>query len=243
MPENENISIEALFKCALDLVCVASSGRHFLKTSPSWTSLLGWTEEELLATPILDFVHPKDRDDTIVAMSDLSKGQPVIDFENRFRDKEGEYHWLQWRGHCEENNPHIVYAVAREITEAKTRELRASNDIHLLEMAEQTARVGHWHLDATTGHLHWSNEVFKIYGRKPHKSNITLDDFIDGFVGKDQKTLWSLIQQATHDGSEINTELNLLRSDGQIRIVVVRAALRQWKEWKRTSIKKMSVSR
>ncbi|MDV7338224.1 PAS domain-containing protein [Terasakiella sp. A23] len=216
-------SLEALFEHAIDLLCVAGKDGYLQKVNPAWQKLLGYSEDELLSTPFLDLVHDEDLGRTINAMSALGTGQKVVDIENRYRTKSGNYVWLQWRTHTADDETGTIYAVARDITSAKNREIRAENDIRLLEMAESTARVGHWHLDTSSGFLQWSNEVFNIYGRKANKANITLDDFIDAFVGDDQNRIWQLIESAIQDGKEINTEARLLRSDGSISNVALRA--------------------
>jgi len=223
MTSNERNTLDVLFEHSHDLLCVSGTDGRFRKLSKSWSLQLGWSLDELLSKPFMEFVHPEDRYATTKVMERLIQGKSIIDFENRYLAKNGEYHWLQWRSHVEPQDPTAIFNIARDTTESKLREIRASNDIALLEMAEQTARVGHWRLDTTNGHLEWSNEVFNIYGRKANKASITLDDFIDAFSAEHRKKLWVLIQNAVQNGTEIDTELNLIRADGVERIVVVRA--------------------
>jgi len=223
MSSSEQNTLDILFEHSLDLLCIAGIDGRFRRLSQSWTQQLGWSKDELLSKSSTDMIHPEDRGPTVDALKRLINGKRVIDFENRYLSKTGQYHWLQWRAYIEPNDPTAIFAIARDITQTKQREIRASNDISLLEMAEQTARVGHWRLDTANGHLEWSNEVFNIYGRKANKANITLDDFIDAFSSQDRKKLWSLIQNAVQNGTQIEAELNLIRQDGEQRIVVVRA--------------------
>jgi PAS domain S-box-containing protein len=71
--------------------------------------------------PFLEFVHPDDKDSTLEALDQLSRGEPVIYFENRYRCKDGSYKWLAWTSMPvpEEN---ATYAVARDITRRKRSE-------------------------------------------------------------------------------------------------------------------------
>lgn len=216
-------TLEALYEYALDLLCVAGTDGYLKQVNPAWKETLGYDEDELLAQPFMNFIHAEDHASTLLALEDLSYGKKVVDFENRYKAKDGTYVWLQWRAHVKKEEPELIYAVARDVTKAKSRHMREQNDIRLLEMAEMTARVGHWHLDISSGFLQWSQEVFNIYGRKPNKAHITLDDFIDAFFGEDQARLWGLIQEAIQDGKEIDTEARLLRNDGAISNVVIRA--------------------
>ena len=45
-----------------DLICIAGIAEGFFKyVNPAWQNALGYTPEELLSRPFLDFIHPDDR--------------------------------------------------------------------------------------------------------------------------------------------------------------------------------------
>ncbi|WP_373710471.1 hypothetical protein, partial [Escherichia coli] len=44
---------------------------------------------------------------------DLQQGEPTLRFENRFRGKDGDYHWFSWTAVPEGD---LLYCVARDIT-------------------------------------------------------------------------------------------------------------------------------
>jgi Histidine kinase len=50
----------------------------------------------MMARPFLDFVHPDDRADTAAQMGRIASGPAAIDYENRFRGKDGADRRLQW---------------------------------------------------------------------------------------------------------------------------------------------------
>lgn len=223
MTTDLDISFEEIFNNTVDMMCVANLDGYFLKISPSWTRILGWTRDELLSRPFLDFVHSDDISQTIQVIERLQKDNEIVDFENRYRTKSGGYVWMQWRAHADEQDANIIYATARDVTQAKYRDFRIANDIRLLELAEQTAKVGHWNLDRQSGLLDWSNEVYSILNRRPNQRTITLDDFLDAFQQRDGRTLWHAIDRATQSGQEIDLELNLNNNDASGRTVIVRA--------------------
>ena len=77
-----------------DMLGVASANGYFERTNPAWQTILGWSEAEIAATPVLDFVHPDDVDATRAALAQLGNSIPVLRFENRYRTKTGNYRWL-----------------------------------------------------------------------------------------------------------------------------------------------------
>jgi PAS domain S-box-containing protein len=56
---------ERFFNLVPDMACIASTDGYFKKINPAWQKTLGYTEQELLSAPFLDFVHPDDRDATM----------------------------------------------------------------------------------------------------------------------------------------------------------------------------------
>ena len=64
--------------------------------NPSWSRILGWSTEELLEKPWLEFVHPDDKVQTENAKSTIVEGQEVYQFENRYICKDGTVRWLSW---------------------------------------------------------------------------------------------------------------------------------------------------
>jgi PAS domain S-box-containing protein len=107
-----------LFDLALDMLCIGSLDGYFKLVNPAWEKVLGHSAEELTSRPWLDFVHPDDLEATIREGKKLQAGAHVIRFRNRYRDKEGAYHWLSWMA-TPDIESGTIYAVARDITEAK----------------------------------------------------------------------------------------------------------------------------
>jgi diguanylate cyclase (GGDEF)-like protein/PAS domain S-box-containing protein len=119
------------FEMSNDLLVEASLDGWFVRLSEGWEASLGWTREELMARPFREFVHPEDREPTAVHADALDR-QPgeVLDFENRYRAKDGSYRWLSWRARSDGERK---YAVARDITDRK--HLAQEREALLLQLA------------------------------------------------------------------------------------------------------------
>lgn len=106
--------LERFFSVNLDLLCIADTDGNFLKVNSEWINVLGYSREYLEKSKFLDFVHPDDIPNTLEAMSKLSQQHEVVDFVNRYRAKNDEYRYIEWRSH-----PYgkIIYAAARDITD------------------------------------------------------------------------------------------------------------------------------
>lgn len=110
--------LDTLFQLSMDMLCVAGVDGYFKQINPAFETVLKFSREELLSHSFLEFVHPDDREGTMEAVGQLAKGLPVVDFQNRYRDKDGSWHWLAWRSTPLAERG-LIYAVARDITDQK----------------------------------------------------------------------------------------------------------------------------
>jgi two-component system, cell cycle sensor histidine kinase and response regulator CckA len=122
-----------LFEQAIDLMCVAGTDGYFKELSASWTKVLGWTLEELTASPFIRLIHPDDVEATLAAGTRLQEGAAVTVFQNRYLHKNGSYRRLSWNAVLDASTQRIL-GVARDVTElVATREaLEASEAAYKL---------------------------------------------------------------------------------------------------------------
>ena len=114
----ERAIIERFFTLSLDLMCVAGVDGYFKRVSPAFDAL-GYERDEWLARPFVEFVHPDDRAAVLAEVAKLATGQATVDFETRYRCKDGSYRWLSWT--CAPDGE-TLYAIARDVTDARANQ-------------------------------------------------------------------------------------------------------------------------
>jgi PAS domain-containing protein len=67
--------LNRIFTLSSDLITVADFDGHFTRVNPAGEQILGYTEEELLARPYLDLVHPDDRERTVAEADAIGHGR------------------------------------------------------------------------------------------------------------------------------------------------------------------------
>ncbi|HRX67255.1 MAG TPA: PAS domain S-box protein [Tenuifilaceae bacterium] len=102
------------FNLTLDLLCIANIEGYFVRVNNSWERILGYKPEELENRSFFDFIHPEDINPTKGAVKNLANQEQVINFVNRYKNKNGDWHYLEWRS---QPIGDLIYAAAREITE------------------------------------------------------------------------------------------------------------------------------
>jgi PAS domain S-box-containing protein len=110
--------LEGIFNMSLDLLCISGTDGYFKRVNPAFERTLGYTSEELLSKPIVDFVHPDDRGRTRQVEQSLAFGNEIVQFENRYIRRDGAERWLQWSARSVPDEG-LNYAAARDVTDSR----------------------------------------------------------------------------------------------------------------------------
>jgi diguanylate cyclase (GGDEF)-like protein/PAS domain S-box-containing protein len=109
------------FELARDLFCTASFDGYLTHLNGAWEQQLGWSREELMSKPFIEFVHPDDRAGTEEEAARLATGDATVSFLNRYRTKDGGWRWIEWNSTADQE-ARTIYAAARDVTERRTAE-------------------------------------------------------------------------------------------------------------------------
>ncbi len=157
---------DRLFNFSIDMLCIADFDGYIKQVNPSWSKALGWTEDELLKKPWLEFVHPDDRQRTVSASEQLIFGQSVDSLENRFLCKDGSYRWLSWHTFSLQKEE-LIFSVIRDITLQKQSEEALRESEERFKMAEEAANFGLWDWNIKTGEVYFSPQYYNMLGYEP----------------------------------------------------------------------------
>ena len=109
-----------IFNLSSDMIGVFTTEGDLLQFNPSWEKVLGYTTKELLDLGWTQLVHPDDVEKTNKEVGKQLKGNPVVNFVNRYKHKDGSYRTLEWQATFAKEG--IVHASARDITERNQME-------------------------------------------------------------------------------------------------------------------------
>jgi PAS domain S-box-containing protein len=110
-------AVERFFELSLDMHVISSPDGYFKHVSDSAPDILGWSVEEIVGRPFLDFVHPEDHAATLREVErQVRSGEKVLYFENRYRHKDGSWRVLAWKSIPADG---LMYATARDVTDWK----------------------------------------------------------------------------------------------------------------------------
>jgi PAS domain S-box-containing protein len=133
--------LSRIYTQSTDMIGVVSTS-HFMRVNPAFEQILGYTEHEILAMPFAQLIHPDDLKATMMEVERLTReARPAIEFENRYRCKDGSYRWIEWN-----STPYVngaSYVIGRDITERYTtqEQIRALNAELEQRVIERTAQL------------------------------------------------------------------------------------------------------
>jgi PAS domain S-box-containing protein len=109
--------IEALFDLSPDLLCFINSNGYFIKVNKAFKDALGYSKEELLSKPFINFIDPYNWEATNQQVIALARNESVLQFENRYHCLDGSYKWFSWNAFQLPDK--TCFASARDITHFK----------------------------------------------------------------------------------------------------------------------------
>ncbi len=182
---NERMKLEKLFNYSLDLICIAGIDGYFKKVNPMFNEVLGWTQEELLKTPFIDLIHEEDIAKTNIEVEKLAKGERTLNFENRYRKKNGEYVIINWIANPDADTGEL-FCIGRDITER----------VRILEELEQAKLVAEKSLKIKDEFL--SNMSHEI--RTPLNAIMGFNDLLRGSeLNSEQKKHVDIVKVASQN--------------------------------------------
>jgi PAS domain S-box-containing protein len=146
---------DRMWQLSTDLMLVADLQGRIVSVNPAWTSLLGWSETELVGASFPDLVHPDDRQATIDELARLGHGETTFRFENRYLRKNGGHVYLSWSAVPAGEH---VHAVGRDITAEKEQAEALREAESALQQAQKMEAIG----SLTGGVAHDFNNLLQV---------------------------------------------------------------------------------
>ncbi|MGE5944157.1 MAG: PAS domain S-box protein, partial [Flavobacteriales bacterium] len=144
---------KALVQEGSDLIAILDVDGNYKYVSPTSLPILGFTPEVFLGKSPFEFIHPEDIEKTMQSLGKIANQNRVAVEPFRFKNKDGEWHWIETVLTNMLDNPSIegIVANSRDITSQKNEEQRLklmesvvtyTNDAVLITEAEPQDEPG-----------------------------------------------------------------------------------------------------
>lgn len=170
--ESKNLQYEAsrantLFETIQEPAVIATFNGYFTKVNPAFCELLGYTADELLTTPYLEFISAEDRQFSIAGNKRYLSGKPsTVNSENTYITKDGKRIILNWIA-VPDYEQELLYATARNVSKERAYEQHILESEAELKRTLRIAQLGSWSMRGLWGDESWNYETRIIFDVGP----------------------------------------------------------------------------
>jgi two-component system cell cycle sensor histidine kinase/response regulator CckA len=188
-------------------------------------TVLGWTSDELQGKDWFSTCVPermrdsmRDRFAALMRVNRVNTGNVTI--ENPVVTKAGDERLIEWRNSVLRDDLGGAIGVISSGTDITDR-TQAVADVRTAEermrFALESAEVGIWDMDYTTGLLSWSPTLERQYGLAPGAFDGTYKTFVEFIHPDDRAAVLQAISRAAQAGTDFSLHHRVIRPDGTVR--------------------------
>ena len=203
----------ALIENVGDIVTLLDRDANIIYQSSAMWDVLGYGPEPFFGMPVVEGVHPEDRERVASQLRKCAETPNWISIENfRLPHKDGSWRWMETRAKNQLDNENIraILCISRDVTNSRRLE-------HQLREAERLARFGHWRWAKGAPSPDWSEGVAKILDRTAAEMPTSGDWYVDLVHPDDRNTLLSQFIDAFETRETILCITRFLAGDGTYR--------------------------
>ena len=242
-PEFTDENLDTIFLLSESFLCISDTKNTLQFFNPSFSRVLGYSSDELLAKPISDFLHPIDKKESKQQSRDKT---PFCNYENRYRCKDGSIRTIRWTSHTKHDRQYAVgndvteqrrieqeirradqHASSRELDEAKLYTARQSSFISELSHEIRNPLSGIMGLAEAC-----SEQMLSLRALLNDQQNGTtttqLNVDVDALVSDIQESLVSITACGEYQRSILNDNLDIVKiSEGKFELASLSFDLKQ----------------
>ncbi len=207
-------------------VIVSSSGDAIISKSLSgvvlsWNRgaerLFGYAAGEMIGHPMRRIIPHESQDEETRILDTIRRGEVIAPYESVRVGKDGRRIHVAVSVSPIRNAKGIVVGastIAHDVTERRWQnELLGKNEARL-RLALKSARAGAWDYDLTRRELHWSAEMFSLYGLDPAGGTPERESLTRQIVPSHRKRARIEFARAMLKGGSFTLEFPIIRPDG-----------------------------
>ncbi|MBO9710373.1 MAG: PAS domain S-box protein [Caulobacter sp.] len=198
------------FENSHDLFAVVVEGR-FVAVNPAWTRVTGWTAEELIGRPTLNFVHADSHADFLEASRRI-RALGEANHRLRVSCKDGGWVWLENQSRLGPNGEMV--GTLRDVTAEVARRAELATARHTRELLASAAGIGVWSYEPLEQRVEWSRDILAATGLSP-EDVARPEGFYARLDDGERDDLRALFERAIRTGEGGSFEHRLRGADDQ----------------------------
>jgi PAS domain S-box-containing protein len=191
--------------------------------NPFFEKLTGWRLDEIKGHDWFSLVIPAQDRDRIRALFDkATDNEPTRGYISPIITRSGESRDIEWHDQTIQGAAGRVtslLAIGIDVTQRQRAEIAVRNSEARLKEAQRLARIGNWELDHRSGHLHWSEEVFRLFEIDHTRFEGTYEAFLGAIHPQDREGVNHAYLASLTNRQPYRIQHRLLMPDGRVKHV------------------------
>jgi PAS domain S-box-containing protein len=186
-----------------------------IDVNEQWCELAGMSRQEALGSGWLRALYPDDAPAVQTAWQAFVEQRAPFNLEYRFLRPNGEIRWLSGQAVAlsDANNRITGYTgTITDVTGLKNAQNRFNE-------AQRLAKVGSWELDLLNNHLHWSDEIFRIFEIDKTRFGASYEAFLNAIHPDDREAVNQAYTDSLTTRRPYEIVHRLQMADGRIKYV------------------------
>lgn len=224
--QDSEAGILTLINSLPDLVWMKDVKGVYLRCNAEFERFFGAKESEIVGKTDYDFV---DRDLADFFRSNdraaMAAGGPSVNEEEVTYAEDGHFAILETTKtpvYGKGGKILGVLGIGHDITGRKQALDQLESSERRLMEAQRLAKLGSWELDLVTGELHWSDEVYRIFGFDKEKVGHVRDFFINSIPPDEFEYVNKVYQDSLENKTEYEVQHRVKTPSGAYKYVLVR---------------------
>lgn len=144
-------------------------------------------------------------------------------YTNHWLSRTGEKRLIDWTNTMlldDQGKMEYMVSIGMDVTEQREIEAALKRSEETYARAEAITHIGSWDWNIVTNDLHWSDEIYRIFGQTPQAFGATYAAFLDAVYPDDRQKVIDAVNACVADANVVySIEHRVVRPDGNVRVV------------------------
>ncbi len=216
--------LESALHASADGIIITDTAQNIVVVNQAFCSIFGKMRRDVVGTPLSSWVEQLGGD-ALKRWGELeqhiySKGTGYKIHFKMSTEKASKFFIVNASRLDQESKEGVhILSIWRDVTEQKQMEETLRVSAARLRHAQHLTHVGYWDWYMKTNELHWSEEVFQIFGQDPSQFEVTVESFEATIHPDDYKAFIAERERALKERSDVDIEHRIVCPDKTVRYV------------------------
>lgn len=226
--ETQDLLYRSIVETVSEALLLVNWDGAILMSNPAAEELLGIDSEDRYSRlsgehrwEIFDEEGMPIKDDELPERRVLRDGTPVQGEIQGVRSEDGSISWLSVNARAldrdADGKQDAVVISFNDITTLRNANETLEEQTLQLKEAQQLAKLGYWHFDLASGHVHWSDELYDIFGVDRSMGEVNYEKYAERLHPEDRPDVEAAVQKAIETGEPYELSHRVVQPNGSVR--------------------------